>query len=68
MNFDEALDLPKNAPIRLADGEMGVVVRWWSPDEIGVQVFGERDIRSVKVKDVVELGDGALIESFSCQE
>ena len=62
MEFDEALKLPNNAPILLADRKFGVVIRWRQPDEIGVQVPGEPDIRWLKVSDIFNLGGGALME------
>ena len=62
MTFDEALDLPQNTPILLKDGRFGIVIRWWQPDEIGVQVLGEEHIRTIKVKNVISKGDNALLE------
>jgi len=62
MTFEEALDLPYNTPILLRDSKFGLVIRWWYPDELGVQVPGEQDIRTIKVEAIAIIGDGALIE------
>lgn len=61
MTFDEALRLPSDAPIILADGQFGIVIRWHE-GKVGVQVPGEEDIRWLKVETITDLGNGALIE------
>ncbi len=62
MTFEKALNLPVNEPILLIDGKLGLVIRWAPPDEIGIQVPGEEDIRWLNVSDVSTAGYNALIE------
>lgn len=63
MTFDEALRLDSDSPIYLVDKKFGQVIRWnHNRGEVGIQVPGEQDIRWLKVENVKDLGNGALIE------
>lgn len=60
MTFGEAEKLQNNTPIRLKDGAFGLVIRWWPPDELGIQVPCEEDIRVVKVENIISRGDAYI--------
>jgi hypothetical protein len=62
MTFNELLTMPSNAPVRLADGKFGLLIRWWEPDQAGVQVPGEADIRTIPCARLQDAGNGALVE------
>lgn len=63
MTFEESLNLANNSPIRLVNGQFGLVIRWSEPNEIGVQVPGEDNIRWLKVDTIFDIGGGLLIEA-----
>lgn len=63
MTFVEAMSLEQNTPIMLNDGQLGLIIRWWEPDELGVQVPGEEDIRTLKVETITDISDGMLLQS-----
>lgn len=49
------------APVRLADGGMGLVIRL-GPAEAWVQVPGEEEARPIPYSQLTDLGGGALVE------
>lgn len=50
-------------PILLADGHFGLVIQWDDHrDKIGVQVYGEDNIRWIDAAQVFDKGNGALIQ------
>jgi hypothetical protein len=59
MTPKELLKQDSNAPVRCADGKIGLLIRWWG-DDAGIQVPGEPDIRRVRASELYELGGGAL--------
>lgn len=63
MTFQEALRCENNAPVQLADGRLGVLIRWWEPNAVGVQVPGEGNIREIDVSRLRSIGGGALVET-----
>jgi len=44
MTYEELLACKTNTPVKLADGAVGLLVRWGS-DEAGIQVQGEMELR-----------------------
>jgi hypothetical protein len=62
MTNEEILDLPgANVPALLADGRMGMLVRYPGPDgQCGFQVPGEEEIRWVHASDLEASSMGAL--------
>lgn len=50
------------------DGHFGIVIRihnentGWKPHHAGVQVHGEEGIRWIPFHNIIDAGDGALIE------
>lgn len=59
MTHDELQQVEFNAPIKLSDRKLGLVIRI-ARDEIGVQVPGEEAIRWLDIQAVKRLEGGAL--------
>jgi hypothetical protein len=68
MTLQELLEIEGNPPILLADGAFGLVIQ--SDDEqdkIGVQVPGEDAYRWIDVAQVVDTGNGALMQRIEAR-
>ena len=61
MTRDELLRYPDNTPVRLADGALGLLIRYWQTSA-GIQVPGEENIREIPLERLADAGGGALIE------
>ena len=63
MTYTESLTYRQYTPIRCADGETGLLVRW-ARDSVGVQVVAEPDLRWIPLTRLKNLDPpyGALYE------
>lgn len=61
MTFDEVHALGK-MPVALSDGKMGSILVYNQQGEIGVQLPGDEEIRWLMPEELVNMGDGALIQ------
>lgn len=61
MTYDEILKLDNDPPVLLLDGNMGVLIRRYDTT-VGVQVFGEENIREIRHECITDMGNGALAE------
>lgn len=61
MTFDEVYALGK-MPVALSDGKMGSILVYTIQGDVGVQLPGDDDIRWLRPEELVNMGDGALIQ------
>lgn len=65
MTFEKLLEAPSNAPVKCADGKVGLLISWFDDTKsAGVQVPGEDGIREIPAIHLRDLGNGALEEEI----